>query len=113
MDMSLYSHLAAEGRLRFAPIAATTAGATVVIPAVPEKRFTVLSYVCNASAATTIKFADVTGDLTGEFTIANAESGLDPSFSPIGHFRTRKGEALSIVLSEAVTVGGHLVYLEQ
>lgn len=112
MDKPLYSDLAAEKALRFAPIAASSDGATVIVPAQPGKRYTVLAYVLAAAGAVTVKFADATGDLTGEFPIAEAGAGLDPGLSPLGHFRTRRGEALSIVLSGAVAVGGHLTYTE-
>lgn len=110
MDKSLFSELMSGDRLGYAPIAASTQGATEIIPALAGKRYRVLAYVLAAAGACTVKFTDTTGDLAGPFPIAAAGDGLDPGLSPIGHFRTRRGEPLNIVLSAAVAVGGHLCY---
>lgn len=109
MDLALYSHILSTPRY-FAPIAASDSGSTSVVAAVAGKKIVVLRYVLAAAGAVNVKFVDATGDLTGLFPLAEAGDGLDPGTEPLGHFQTRIGEALSINLSGAVVVGGHLMY---
>lgn len=98
---------------KFAPITASSSGATTVVNAVTSKKIRVLQYVVVANAAVNVKFQSHTTptDKTGLLYLA-ANGGVSSPYSPVGLFETIAGEALDINLSGSVSVGGHLTYLE-
>lgn len=98
-------------------IVATTSGDTVVVVGVGGKKIRVLSLAINAFGDANVEFQDAaTGtSRSGLFdmgTSAGKAKGLVLAFSPVGHFETLVGVGLDINLSAAVTVEGHLVYVE-
>ena len=98
-------------------IVATASGDTVVVTGVGGKKIRVLSLAINAFGDANVEFQDAaTGtSRSGLFdmgTSAGKAKGLVLAFSPVGHFETAVGAGLDINLSAAVTVEGHLVYVE-
>jgi hypothetical protein len=97
---------------KFATISFNSSGANTAVAAVASKRIRVLSYTLIANAAVNVKFqSSTTSDITGLLYLA-ANTGASVAYSPVGLFQTVAGEALSINLSGAIAVGGHLVYVE-
>lgn len=94
-----------------APIAATGAGATVVVPAVADKRVVVLSFMFTCSGDTDVTWEDTDGtNLSGvmrfsEFGGAEYDSALHPVI------KTLPDKGLQILVGSAVTVGGLITYL--
>jgi hypothetical protein len=98
---------------KFAVISASSSGANTIVAAVTSKKIRVLAYTLIANAAVNAKFqsAVTPTDKTGLLYLA-ANTGASPAYSPVGHFETIAGEALSLNLSAAIAVGGHLTYIE-
>lgn len=99
---------------KFAAISTAASGVSTVVAAVTSKKIRVLSYRFQADADVSVKFRDNTAavDLTGAMAAGAKGGGGGASFSPVGHFETAAGNALSISLSGAVQVSGHLAYVE-
>jgi hypothetical protein len=99
---------------KFAAISTAASGVSTVVAAVASKKIRVLSYRFQADADVSVKFRDNTAavDLTGAVATGAKGGGGGASFSPVGHFETAAGNALSISLSGAVQVSGHLTYVE-
>lgn len=103
--------------MKFAKIDASSSGSNTIVAAVTGKKIRVLSYVIIAAGAVTAKWQSATTDISGGMALA-ANGGAAPSvsvLSPGGTFgvlQTEPGEALNLNLSGAVSVGGHLVYIE-
>lgn len=95
----------------FADIASSASGDNEVVAAVPGKKIRVLAYTIIASGDVDVKWRSAATDLTGvmPFTI---NSGVAHGYAPVGYFETASGEALNLNLSDAVAVGGYLVYVE-
>jgi hypothetical protein len=97
----------------FAPIAASTSGATQIVPGVPGKRIVPVRYFLAAGAAVNVTFQTASAALTGAIPLAAAGNGItdevaDPLFD--GLFATNPGDPLNINLSAGVSVGGYLSY---
>lgn len=84
----------------------SAAGSTVLRAAVAGQPIVVLAYTVVCTAEVTVGFSDG-ADLTGDMPYA-ANGGASPPYCPVGHFATRPGQALSIVLGGAVSVQGHM-----
>lgn len=103
--------------MKFAKIDASASGDNAIVAAVAGKRIRVIGYTIIAGAAVTAKWRSATTDISGGMALA-ANGGAAPSvsvLSPGGMFgvlQTEPGEALNLNLSDAVAVGGHLVYIE-
>lgn len=103
--------------VKFAPIAAVTAGAgsTDIVPAVAGKRIRVLNYtIVESAAGVNPKFTSglVPTDLTGVLGFG-ANGGAAPQGTPLSpQFETGVGEKLSLAHAAAGTTGGHLTYME-
>jgi hypothetical protein len=99
---------------KFAAISTAASGNTTVVAAVASKKIRVLSYRFQAGADADVKFRDNTAgvDLTGAMSTGAKGGGGGAAFSPVGHFETAAGNALSVNLSAAVQVSGHLTYIE-
>lgn len=96
----------------FAPIRASTSGATEIVAANPTKKIKVLSYVLVADGAVTAKWQSASTDLSGAMSFS-ANGGVATSVgSPlIGWlFETQVNEALNLNLGGAVGISGHLSY---
>lgn len=100
---------------KFAPITASSSGATTIVAAVTAKQILVVGFTLTASAAVNAKWQShtTTATATGLYYFLGAASApLPAGFMPVGHFATVAGEALDINLSGAVAVGGSLTYVE-
>lgn len=98
---------------KFAVISASTSGDNTLVAAVVGKKIRVLSYCLVCAAAVMVRFeAGVAGPaLSGQMEFA-ANSGIAIIFSPVGHFETSVNTLLNLELSGAVSVAGHLTYVE-
>lgn len=98
--------------VKFATIAASSSGANTIVAAVTSKKIRVLNYVLVSNGTVNAKWVSVsTGDISGlSYLVAN--TGVSSGYAPTGHFETTAGEALSLNLSGAVAVGGHISYIE-
>lgn len=94
------------GRIEHLPINVSASGATVLRAAVAGQPIVVLAYTVVCTAEVTVGFSDG-ADLSGHKPYA-ANGGASPPYCPVGHFATRPGQALSIVLGGAVSVQGHI-----
>ncbi len=94
------------GTVMYAPINATTAGDTQIVPAVSGKRIRVIAYAVTANATVNIRFRSGTTDITGSMRIANIVTHAYDG----GLFQTDVGQPLNINLSASTTVGGYVVY---
>ena len=98
---------------KFSTIVASASGVTTIVAAVASKKIRVLSWNLVTNGAVNVKWQSATTptDKTG-LHYFGANGGISVVFSPVGHFETISGEALTINLSGAVAVGGSLVYVE-
>jgi hypothetical protein len=97
---------------KFASISSSATGDNTIVAAVSGKKLRVLKYTIVASGLIAAKFRSSSGtDLTGPMTLG-ANSGVGGAFCPVGHFETIAGDALVLNLSAAVSVAGHLTYVE-
>jgi hypothetical protein len=84
----------------------------VLVPAVAGRSIRVLQYLLVAAGAVNVQFrSGATTILTGSIGLV-ANGGVGASASPFGHFQSTGGEALTLVLSAAVPVAGHMTYVE-
>jgi hypothetical protein len=96
----------------FAAIAVSASGDNAVVSAVAGKKIRVVKYTLSAAGSVVVKFrSGSSADLTGPFALATF-GGLGGSYCPLGLFETAAGESLVINLSGAVSVAGHLTYIE-
>lgn len=100
--------------VKYAVINTAASGVSTVVAGVATKKIRVLSYRFQADADVSVKFRDNTAavDLTGAMATGAKGGGGGAAFSPVGHFETAAGNALSINLSAAVQVSGHVAYVE-
>lgn len=99
---------------KFAKIDENTAATNELIAFVSSKKLRVLAGFINAHGDQTVRFQDDTGtpvELTGDLDLTT-NSGFVLPFNPVGWFETSSGKALDLVMSDAVQVGGCLVYVE-
>jgi hypothetical protein len=98
---------------KFAVIAASGSGDNTLVAAVSAKKIRVLQYVFVAASAVTVRFESGAAGtaLSGQMEVA-ANSGVGGAFNPIGHFETASNTLLNLELSSAISVAGHLVYVE-
>lgn len=84
-----------------------------MVAAVPGKKIRVKHYTLSAAGAVNAKWRSGTStDLSGLIYLAAAGSSADAGgvAPPEGVFETAAGQALTLDLSAAVAVGGHLTY---
>lgn len=103
--------------MKTAAIAASASGNTEIVAAVAGKRIRVVAGVLSFGGTVNAKWRSASTDLTGlYYGILGAQVPYD--YAPegmsgqLGHFETATGEALNLNLSDAVAVGGHVVYVE-
>ncbi len=94
-----------------APINIATPGATTIVAAVPGKIIRIISAYLVVGGAVGINWQShtTTSDADGVQDFAQ-NGGIVLPFNPIGWFDTVAGEALDIVTSTGVQVGGNLTY---
>lgn len=99
--------------VKYAVIDVATSGDNTLVASVSSKHIRVLSYVIVASAAVTVRFEGGAGGtaLTGQMQLS-ANSGVAAPFNPYGWFETAVTTLLNLELSGAVSVDGHLSYIE-
>lgn len=102
---------------KFARINGNTSGDNTLVGAVSGKQIRVLSMLIVSSGNVTVNIEDGASSdtyLSGpyEFDGLGQPKDINLPFSPIGHFETGSNTLLNMELDAAVTVGGHLVYVE-
>jgi hypothetical protein len=98
---------------KFAIIDAALSGNNTIVAAVASKKLRVLAYTLIATGAVNVRWesgADGTA-LSGVMNLTT-NSGMSPAFCPVGLFETAAGVLLNLELSGAVSVDGHLTYIE-
>jgi hypothetical protein len=98
---------------KFAVIDDASSGDNTIVAAVSGKKIRVLSYVLVAAGTVTARFESGAAGtaLTGQMSLVDAV-GVSAGFSPVGHFETAVDALLNLELSGAVSVDGHLTYVE-
>lgn len=97
----------------FAAIAASASGDNTLVAAVATKKIRVLSYTLVAAGAVTCRFEDGAGGTAKSGQMALGANGvLSVPFSPVGHFETTANTLLNLELGGAVSVAGHVCYVE-
>lgn len=97
----------------FAAITTTSSGATQVASAVASKFIKVLSMQLTAASSVSamwVSSASTAGFITGNAYLA-ANAGYVLPFNPLGWFETNSGEALNLILSNSVAVGGSITFI--
>lgn len=98
---------------KFAIINASTSGNNTLIAAVVGKKIRVLSYTFITGAAVNVRFEDgAAGTALTGIMEHGVNGGQSVSFSPVGHFETTANTLLNLELSGAVSVDGHITYVE-
>ena len=98
---------------KYAVINVAGAGNNTLIAAVSGKNIRVLAYTIVVGAAVNVSFEDGAGGtaLTGVMELP-ANGGVSVPFCPVGHFETSDTTLLNLQLSGAVSVDGHITYVE-
>lgn len=98
---------------KFAAIAASSSGDNTIVAAVVSKKLRVLSYTLVAAGAVTCRFEDGAGGTAKSGVMSLAANGvLSVPFSAVGHFETTANTLLNLELGGAVSVAGHICYVE-
>lgn len=98
---------------KFAQVTTSATGDTQVVAAVAGKQILVLSYSVSFNATGTVYFKTAaTGTQLSRNIYGTQFASQGQSFSPVGHFRTLVGEALSINLSGASPASVNVCYVE-
>lgn len=98
---------------KYAVISCASSGANTIVASVSSKKIRVLAYNFIANGTVSAKFQSGAGgtNLTGlKYCVANM--GICAPFNPAGWFETAATTLLSLDLSNAIAVGGELVYIE-
>lgn len=101
------------GGVKYAAIDAATSGDNTLVAAVTGKKIRVLSYILVSAGTVTARFESGAGGtaLSGQMTMA-VNTGVSAAFNEGGWFETAAGSLLNLELSGAVSVDGHLSYIE-
>jgi hypothetical protein len=99
--------------IKFAVVDDATSGNNTIIAAVSGKKIRVLSYTIVAAGAVNARFESGAGGtaLTGQMTLAAAGDSVT-AHCPQGLFETAASALLNLELSGAVSVDGHITYVE-
>ncbi len=96
-------------------VAKASSGANELLAASPGVIYRVVGYCLTGASTVTFKFQSASTDLTGAQTMAAGVS--NPYFAPLRYksdptciCQTVAGEALNLRLSDAVAVGGFIIY---
>jgi hypothetical protein len=86
--------------------------ASEVVAAVSGKRIRVIAFRLHAGGtATDVTFNSASTEISEKFACA-ANGGRADGFSPVGHFQTVAGEALTVTTGAGATTGIGVVYVE-
>lgn len=99
---------------KYAAISASASGDNTIVTAVAGKKIRVLAYNLIGAGAVSARFQSGASGayLTGAKAIAGAGGGICAPFNPVGWFETAAAALLNLELSDAVAVGGEIVYVE-
>lgn len=97
---------------KFLSISTSSSGDTQLVATDSAHKIRVLAYTLVTDGAVVVKFTKGAGGtaMTGAMSFA-ANGGATPPFCPVGHFETDTTHDLTINLSLAVGVRGHLTYI--
>lgn len=95
----------------YTALSVNATGDNTLVAAVPGMKIRVVSiFVVSSGGTSSLKFqSSTTSDLTGAIVMED-QSKFDLGVSEYGHFQTEAGEALSLNLSNKVTLGGAITY---
>lgn len=104
---------AVQSEAKFAVVDHAVSGDNTRVAAVTEKKIRVLAYTLVAAGAVLARFESGAGGtaLSGQMSLA-ANGVLPAGYNPLGHFETAAGALLNLELGSAVSVDGHLTYVE-
>jgi hypothetical protein len=113
LDSSTISHGAGILQPKFAKAnIAASQTASSVVAAVTGKKLRVIAFRLHAGAtATNVTFNTASTAISELFACA-INGGRADGFSPVGHFETVAGEALTVTTGAGSTVGIGVVYVE-
>ena len=94
-----------------AAISVTSAGDSTIIAAVAGMKIRVVSlFIVSSGGTASLKFqSSTTTDLMGPIVVED-QSKFDLDINEYGHFNTAAGEALSLNVSNKITLGGAITY---
>ena len=97
----------------YAPVAVSTAGAHVIVDAVPGMKIFVLGYWLSAVAAVNTNWQNHVSYSTNPSGLhyLGATSSVVANFYPAGIYATSLGEGLDLNISGSVGVGGGVAYV--
>jgi hypothetical protein len=103
--------------LHFAVIDCASSGDNVIVAAVGSKKIKVCAYLLVVTAAVNCKWYSSSGTgasaISGDMNFGAKADGVSPGLPPPFHIlETKAGESLTLNLSGAVAVDGHLVYFD-
>lgn len=104
--------------VKYAVIDEASSGDNTVVAAVTGRKIRVLSYVLIPTGDVVVRFESGAGGtaLTGQINLLEEDglvtSSVNINCSPHGCFETAAGALLNLELSAAVSVDGHLTYIE-
>lgn len=114
----VYCGGSAPAPVKFAAVNVASSGNNTVVAAVAGKKIRVLSYTLVPTADVVVRFESGAGGdaMTGQIPLLE-EDGLVTSIlnlncAPYGCFETDAGDLLNLELGGAVSVDGHLTYVE-
>lgn len=104
----------ADGRYKFANVAASATD-SVLVTAVPGRTIIVVAFRLMAgTSATNVTFntkAAGSGVACSELFACGANGGVAEPYCPMGHFATNQGEALTVTTGSGATTGIGIVYV--
>lgn len=112
----VYCGGSAPARVKFSYFDEGSTGANTVLAAVSGKKIRVLAYFIQGLAQVDYKWRSGTTDITPYNRLGTASlpslSGFTINCAPFGCFETAAGELLDLYLAGAVSVRGHITYVE-
>lgn len=100
---------------KFKLINETATGDNEIVAAVSGKKIRVLSYVVTGDVAGTFRWESPAGTPISGLMVMTAvgisNGCVEASFNPCGHFETTSGGALSVEMTTASDLQGHLTYI--
>lgn len=97
---------------KFATVQVSSSGNNTIVNGVSAKKIRVLSYVLSAGGGVNAKWVSSTTPDKSGLLYMSLNGGFVSGYCPLGHFETGVGADLNLNLSAAVSVGGHITYVE-
>lgn len=88
----------------------SSSGLNLIVPATPGYSIVVFQYKLVCAGAVSVTWESSGGTVLDGPCAFAANGGVSEPKNEMGHFATVKGEGLSIFLSGATQVGGHVVW---